>query len=99
MPPPNVQLPKQQADQGSGPREAPQNRRDDGIGEGSQDPVEQHARIERQHRVIPIRAAPIVMRSQMQPKPRMLRNVIKKCRGKVADDEGDGDARDGEEDA
>lgn len=69
MPPPDVNLTEQQAGDGALPREAPEKRRHDDIGERSQQPVQQHPRVQREDGMIEVGAAPVVMRAQMQREP------------------------------
>lgn len=85
--PPDVQLSQPQAGQRARPTDVPEKRRDAQIRQRSQKTIEQHRGAARYDRVIEIRTPPVVMRSQMQSEPKMLRDVIEERRGKVAGDE------------
>jgi len=69
VPPPDVKLPQRQARQRAAPRDAPKDRARGQIGERTEKPIEQHCRVGCQHRVIPIRAAPIVVGAQVEREP------------------------------
>jgi|SRR5579862_8191672 hypothetical protein len=89
MAPPDVQLAERQAGHRTGPREAPEKRRDREIRHRTQKTVQEDGRGRREHRVIEVRSPAIVMRSQMKREPKMLRNVIEKRRRKISGDERD----------
>jgi hypothetical protein len=89
MSPPYVQLTHSESDYGTRPGNMPDQCSDDEIWYGTEQTVEEHRGIGREHGVVEVRAPAIVMRPQVQRKPKMLRNVIEERRGKVAGNERD----------
>jgi hypothetical protein len=89
MAPPDVQLAYGQGGEHARPGNSPQQRGNREVGHRAEEAVQQYRRIGRKHRVIEIRAAPVVMGAQMQREPKMLRNVIKERRCKITGDERD----------
>ena len=89
MTPPHVQLTQSQSDNGTRPGNTPDERGDDQIRYGAEKTVEEHRGIGREHGMLEVRAPAIVMRSQVQSEPKMLRNVIEERRGKVSGNERD----------
>ncbi len=78
VPPPDVQLSEDESEDRAGRREMPARGRKGDVGEGAEQSVGEDRGIEGQHGVIPIGAAAIVMRSQVQLEPDVLRHVVKK---------------------
>ena len=85
--PPDVDLSQHEAGNSAWPRDVPNQRRDDEIGHGAKEAIEQDGRIRREHGVIEERAAPVVVRPQMQREPEMLRHVVEERRREVAGNE------------
>jgi len=80
MSPPYVQLAQQQAENRSGGREWPAHHGEGEIRKRPKQSVKQHGGVARDHRVVPIGTTAIVMRSQMQLEPDVLRNVVEEGR-------------------
>lgn len=76
VPPPNVNLAEREACDCTGQRKPRRYRSDGEVRDGAEKSVEQYRRIEREHGVIEIRPPIVVMRTQVQFEPKMLRNVI-----------------------
>jgi len=95
--PPNVQLTESEARQRTRPGESREQRGDREIRHGPQNAVEQDGGVLREHGVVEVGSPAIVVRSQVERKPKMLRNVIEKRRRKISgdqrDDESDNEVR------
>lgn len=87
VPPPDVQLAEGETGQCAGPGDSTEQRGDGEVRQGAQESVEQDGGIRREHRVVEVRSAAIVMGSQVEREPEMLRNVIEKRRRKISGDQ------------
>jgi hypothetical protein len=87
--PPDVKLAQGKSRDGARPGDPCEQGGNDEIGDGAEEAVEQHGGIGREDRVVEIRALAIVMRSQVQREPKMLRDVIEERRPEVSGNERD----------
>lgn len=84
MAPPHVELAKRQPGHYARPGYSPQECSRRQIGERSEKSVEQDRRIAREHRVFPVGAAPVVVRTQVELEPHVLGDVIKERRAEIS---------------
>ena len=89
VPPPDVQLTQRQAQDGAHDRNFPAERGDRDVRDRAEHAVQNYGGVAGNHGMVPIGTLAVVMRTQMELEPDMLRDVVKERRGKIAHDKHD----------